>query len=420
MKGIISKNRITLPMPALGAALSLIIGFAAWFSLPTEIRAAEKEYKVGVITAFKMECGKATRKAAEMAAKEINAKGGVLGRNIKIVAADTEGNPEKGIMALKRLVEKDKVGILLGGASSGVVLAQMDYLKNYNVIFLAVGVSSPLIAKKVAEDYDKYKYEFRTCINALGLCKAIVEDELALLVKNGYAKFSVLREDAAWNRGLVKYLQAKVPKIGGSIVGVVDFDPKTIDFAPIFSKVSSSKADVAIPLLAHTDTITLYKQWYEMKAPFRMAGFNNPGLSADYWKKTGGTCLTEVNCGWGPILRAKITDKSIPFFDKYSAQFGEPPHGCAPTAYDAIYILANAADRAKSLETALLIGALEKTDYSGVTGRFVFDKKSHDAIYGSTDYCPFLVTQWQKGGKFEIIYPKELATSKFENPPWLK
>jgi branched-chain amino acid transport system substrate-binding protein len=82
--------------------------------------------------------------------------------------------------------------------------------------------------------------------------------------------------------------------------------------------------------------------------------------------------------------------------------------------------LANAAKRANSIETDVLIKALEETDYVGVTGRFVFDKKTHDATYGSAEYCPFLVTQWQTGGKFEIIYPKAIATSEFQNPPWLK
>jgi len=402
------------------SAICLSIGLLLSGMLQSEVQASEKEFRVGVVTSFKMECGKATLKAAEMAAEEINAQGGILGRKIVIFSADTESNPEKGIMAFKRLVEKDKVDVLLGGAVSGITLAQMDHLKNYDIIYLATGVSSPLISKKVAENYDKYKYEFRTTINALALCKAIVEDEISLLVKNGYKTFAILREDAAWNRGLVAYLQGNIPKVGGTIVTVIDFDPSTMDFAPIFSKISGSKADVAIPLLAHTDTITLYKQYHEMKAPFRMAGFNNPGMDAKYWEKTGGACLSEVNCTWGPVLRAVITPKSIPFFDKFSKKFGQPPHGCAASSYDAVYILVDAAERAKGFETDSLITAIEATDYVGATGRFVFDKKTHDAIYGSAEFCPFLITQWQEGGKFEVLLPKEIATSVYQDPPWLK
>lgn len=419
MKTSVSQNRNS-QLLRLTLFVFLIIGWMVCSVLPSNTDAIEKELRIGIVTSFKMECGKATLKATQMAAEEINAQGGILGRKIKILYADTESNTEKGIMALKRLVEKDKVDILLGGAMSGITLAQMEYLKNYNIIYLSVGVSSPLIAKKVAKNYDKYKYQFRTTINALAMCKAIVEDELALLVKRGHKKFAILREDAAWNRGLVKYLQKGVPKLGATIVTVVDFDPKTIDFAPIFSKITASKADVAIPLLAHTDTITLYKQYHEMKAPFRMAGFNNPGVNAKYWEKTGGACLSEVNIGFGPVLRAVITPESIPFFDKYSKKFEDAPHSCAATSYDTVYILADAAERAKSFETDALIKALEATDYVGVTGRYVFNKKTHDAIFGSIEYIPFLISQWQEGGKYEVLLPKELATSEYQDPPWLK
>jgi len=402
------------------SAICLSIGLLLSGMLQSELQASEKEFRIGVVTSFKMECGTATLKAAEMASEEINAQGGILGHQIKIFSGNSESDPEKGIMALKRLVEKDKVHVLLGGASSGVVLAQMDYLKNYNIIYLAVGPSSPLIAKKVAENYDKYKYEFRPFVNALDVCKTLVGDELSLLVKLGYKKFAILAEDAAWNRGLVKYIEANLPKEGGEVVTTVGFDPKTIDFAPVFAKVTASKADVAIPIIAHSDTITIYKQWHGMKPPFRMVGINNPGMNAKYWEQTGGACESEVNVTWGVILRAKITEKSIPFFDKYSKKYDEAPHACGSTGYDAVYILAEAVERAKSFDTGALINALEETNYTGSSGRFVFDKKTHDAIFGSIEYCPLLVTQWQEGGKFELLLPKEIATSEYQDPPWLK
>ncbi|MBU0513667.1 MAG: ABC transporter substrate-binding protein [Proteobacteria bacterium] len=400
------------------SALLVLVLIGAGVAIDRSL-AAKREFRIGLLTSLKMECGRATINAVKMAIAEVNAKGGVLGRKLKLFIADTESSPEKGITGLKRLVEKDKVHVLIGGASSGVVLACMDYLKRYNKVFMSTGVSSPLIAKKVAKNYGRYKYEFRTTINAINLAKSIIFDELALLVKLGYKRFAVLAEDAAWNRGLVGFLKKVLPKVGGQVVAVVRFDPQTADFAPVFSKIAASKAQVAIPLLAHTNTISLYKQWSSMKAPFRMAGFNNPGLHAEYWKKTGGACLSEVNVAWGALIRAKITRKTIPFFDAYVRQFKTTPHGCASTAYDGLWVLSNAARRAKSIKTGALIKALERTDYTGTAGRVVFDKKTHDALY-SPKYIPFLITQWQAGGRWVILWPKGFATSKFVNPPWLK
>jgi len=397
-----------------GIMILIIIGFTA-----SGAWADEKEFRIGLLTSYKMECGQASINAAEMAVEEINAQGGILGRKVKIFTADSESSPEKGITALKRLVEKDKVNALAGGAMSGVVLASMDFLKRYNLVFMSTGVSSPLIADKVVQDYDKYKYEFRTTINAKNLANAIINDELSLLVKLGYKKFAISAEDAAWNRGLVELLGKKIPTVGGEVVATEQFDPKTVDFAPIFSKIASSNAEVAVPLLAHTDAISFFKQWYEMKAPFRIAGFNNPGLHAEFWDKTGGACLTEVNVAWGALIRTEITEKTIPFFDKYTTNFKGAPHGCASTTYDGIWVLADAIQRAGSAETNALIEALEKTNYVGTAGRIEFEKNTHDAKY-SPEFIPFLVTQWQEGGKWAVLSPEKCSTSTFTNPPWLK
>jgi branched-chain amino acid transport system substrate-binding protein len=420
MKRITFQKRDGLLVVSALLPLSLMICLLVLGTMPTESRAADKEYKIGLVASSKEECGQATIKAAKMASEEINSQGGVLGRKIAILFEDDEGSTEKGISALKKLVEKDRVDFIMGGVVSGITLAQMEYMRNYNMIYMATGVSSPLIADKVAKNYDKYKYVFRTTINSLGLAKSIVEDELALFVKLGYKRFAIMAEDAAWNRGLIDYLQKNIPSIGGSIVNTVIFDPSTIDFAPVFSKITSGKADVAVTLFAHTDTITLYKQYREMKPPFRMVGFNNPGMDANYWKKTGGACLSEVNIAWGPIVRTAITNKSIPFFDRYSKKFGGPPHACSTPVYDGVYILADAVKRANGVKTNDLIRSLEASDYIGVTGRMVFDKKTHDVVFGSAAYCPYLVTQWQDGGKFAVLLPKGISKSEYKNPPWLK
>ena len=118
----------------LGFLLLLTISLLALWQGSAE--AADKELRIGILTSYKMECGQVSVKAAEMAAEELNTQGGVLGRKVRIYSADSEGSPEKGISALKRLVEKEKVHILAGGAISGVVLAAMDYLKRYNIVFM--------------------------------------------------------------------------------------------------------------------------------------------------------------------------------------------------------------------------------------------------------------------------------------------
>jgi branched-chain amino acid transport system substrate-binding protein len=419
MKGLKIASRKTR-RAAIPLVVTWVFIFTVLLGMPNPpLQAQEKEWRIGVTGAYKMEAGPGVLKGAEMAANEINAKGGVLGKQIKLFYADTETLPEKGITALKRLVERDKVQAIVGGTVSGVVLAQMEYLSQYKTVYMVSGASSPMIAEKVEKNYDKYKYQFRVTFNAKALADAILQEEIGYFIKLGYKKFALLVEDAAWNRGLPELLSAEIPKLGGTVTTVVKFDTNTLDFAPIFSRITGSGADFSINLVALSDTITLFKQWYEMKAPFRMGGFDNPGMIAEYWKRTGGACLSAVNIFAGASIRAAKTPRTIPWFDQYVKTYNHAPHSDASSTYDAVYLAADAAQRAKSLEAEAIIKALEATDYIGIQGRYVFDKKTHDTKNGP-DFVPFLVTQWQDGEKWVVLHPEKFATGKFINPPWLK
>ena len=294
----------------------------------------------------------------------------------------------------------------------------MDYLQRYNKVFISTGVSSPEIGEKVSKDFQRYKYQFRTVFNAADLAKFIVFGELAFMVKQGYTDFALLAEDAAWNRGLSGFIDKSLPEVGGKVVTTVPFDPQTKDFAPILSKIIASKAQVAIPLLAHTNVSVLFKQWNAMKAPFRMAGYNNSGLSEETWAITGGSCAFEVNVVYGSVIRTEITPKTIPFFDAYKERFKTSPHGCCSSSYDAVMVLADAISRAQSDETEPLIRALAQTDHVGILGRIVFDEKTHDAKF-TPEYIPFLATQWHENGKRVVLWPEKFATGRYEDPPWL-
>ena len=91
--------------------------------------------------------------------------------------------------------------------------------------------------------------------------------------------------------------------------------------------------------------------------------------------------------------RVRITDKTIPFYDKYMKLYKEAPNYTAGT-YDAIYILKDAVEKAGTLDSDKLVPLLEQTDYISAAGRVVFDK-SHDVTWGP-GYVTSLGTQWQE------------------------
>jgi branched-chain amino acid transport system substrate-binding protein len=93
--------------------------------------------KVGVIGPFKLTPGRDIQEAATLAAEEINAAGGVLGRKLELVFAETEQNPEKGKTAVERLLFVDKVDVVIGEHRSEVALAVQPILMENKKIFLS-------------------------------------------------------------------------------------------------------------------------------------------------------------------------------------------------------------------------------------------------------------------------------------------
>ena len=121
--------------------------------------------------------GGTLQNAARLAAEEINAKGGALGRKLEVVVADETENPEQGIAAIKKLTADDKVDVLIGGYTSGVTLAQLPHISNAKTIYLGVGAASPSITREGEGRLRQLQIHFpRVCpINAAHQARALVD-----------------------------------------------------------------------------------------------------------------------------------------------------------------------------------------------------------------------------------------------------
>ncbi|MHC4478406.1 MAG: ABC transporter substrate-binding protein, partial [Planctomycetota bacterium] len=161
------------------------------------------------------------------------------------------------------------------------------------------------------------------------------------------------------------------------------------------------------------------KQWGELKVPAAAVGINVEAQKDGFWEATGtkGNYTMTMNT----YARVKITDTTIPFFDKYRKKFGEAPNYNAGT-YEVVYILKEAIERAGSLDADKVVAELEKTDRNGTQGRLIFTK-DHDVTWGP-GYITGLGTQWQDG-KNVAVWPVNWEGVTYEGavpyklPPWV-
>ncbi len=389
-------------------------------ALALPARAAEP-IRIGVIAEESSITGVAIPNGAKLAAEEINAKGGVDGRMIEIVSYDDHSSSADAVRAFQRAVNQDHVQAVIASYISEVALALMPWAARLHMPFLTPGAASNEISMAVHKDYERNKYTFHPYIISKFLADSVCDSAKDLLVGKLHMKTAaVMSEDAAWTTPLDEEYLACLPKIGLNVVDHVRFSPDTTDFTPIFNEIEGKHADVIITGISHVGTQPTV-QWKQQQVPIPMYGISSQATSSTFWKDTNGSTDGVVF----QTLSAPgvaITPKTIPFTDAYVKKYGITPAYDGDTAYDEVYMLADAIHRAGSTDADKLVAALEATDYAGTVGRVAFygrdDPYTHAMKYGP-GFVTGLLVQWQDG-KQKAIWPPGLANATMRFPAFIK
>ncbi len=379
---------------------------------------AQPAIKIGINAPIQVQAGRDIRDGAQLAVDEINAKGGVLGRQLSMVVADETEDPEKGISAIKKLTADEKVDVLIGGYTSGVTLAQLPHITRAKTIALTVGAASPAITAKVKQNYDANKYIFRTgVLNSLHLANGLLGYMTGFLHGElGMKKFAIVGESAKWVQDLLPYLKKSAQDKGLDIVMAETFDTGTTNFSPLLSKVKNSGAEYMVVILSHASSDILAKQWYDARVPVPYGGIDVKSQDTDFFERVGGKSISEVAFNF--IVRAPLSERTLPFFEAFEKRYKREPVYTGSGAYDSVYAYADAVTRAGKADTDAVIKALETIDMPMTTGRMQLDE-SHDLKAGA-GLVNLLFVQWQEGGKRVIVWPKEARTGDYVKPQWMK
>ncbi len=204
---------------------------------------AADSLKIGVIAEAQAIAGASIPQAAQLAADEINAKGGVDGRKIEIVTYDNHSSSADSVRAFQRAVNEDKVNAVIASYISEVVLALEPWASRLKTPFVTPGAASNEISKSVHADYEKNKYTFHGYLTSAALALSVCDAAKDLLVDQKHMKTAVIMsEDAAWTKPLDVGYEECLPKIGLKVLDHIRFSPDTTDFTPIFNKIEGSEA----------------------------------------------------------------------------------------------------------------------------------------------------------------------------------
>ena len=396
------------------AVLLLTIGPFAWAQDQGPI-------KIGVIAEAQAVAGSSIPQAAQLAADEINAKGGVDGRKIEIVSYDNHSSSAESVRAFQRAVNEDHVNAVIASYLSEAVLALEPWSARLKTVMITPGAASDVITANIAKDYEHNKYAFDGYLTSSAIAGLVCDAAKDMLVDGLKMKTAVMMsEDAAWTTPFDAGLEACLPKIGFKVLDNIRFSPDTTDFTPIFNKIEGEKPDVIITGISHVG-VQPTVQWKSQQVPIPMFGVSSQATNSTFWKDTNGATEGVLYQGVsGPGVA--VTPKTLPFVDEFVKKYGNTPSYCGYTAYDDVFIIADAIKRAGSLDSDKLVAAMEKTDYVGTIGRVEFLPQGDPHVHGLKTGAGFitgLMLQWQKGEQVNL-WPAALAKGKLEFPPFVK
>ena len=360
--------------------------------------------KIGVVgprTGPAAATGKAFEEGIAIALDHINAKGGVLGKQVEVVFEDTGGVPEKAASALEKLATRDKVPIVVGESHSSSALAEIEVANRYKIPLIICEAWHDDITKK------NYKWVFR----AGPVNSGVVDFYIAPFAKdNGFKKVAIVRENSDWGVGIAEQTETDLKNFGIPFI-TLKVERESKDFYTELTKIKGENPDIILAYIYGTGLHFFVAQAHEVGLSPKcliLDGAGPPSLWDTFWKNVGKAGELELFMS-SMHEKVHLTPTSRKFWDDYKKKYGKDPSDYKTRSiYNVILIAADAINRAKSTDNEPIVAALEKTNLEVTTGIVKFGLKQ-----GTYEYHqwmpPMLVVQWQDQ-KQVVVYPKKAAT----------
>lgn len=310
----------------------------------------------------------------------------VLGKKVELVVADNKSDKAEAASVAARLIEKDKVKVIIGTYGSSLAMAAGNIVKENKVPAIGTSCTNP----QVTANNDYY---FRACF--IDPFQGTVMANYAF--KNGAKKVAIIQEVSNdYAVGLAKFFKEAFVKLTGSpdsIIEVANYQTGDKDFSAILTNIKAKNPDVIFAPGNFTESALLIKQ-------ARQLGLTVPFLGGDTWETqefidVGGKDVEGASLSTAFDREKASTAEAKKFLDAYVKEYKGEPSALTALAYDAYLIAIDGIKRAGTATDSVKIrDAIAQTkDLEAVTGKTTLDKNG-DAIKAA-------VIKTVKDGKFK-------------------
>jgi ABC-type branched-subunit amino acid transport system substrate-binding protein len=405
------RSRLGLLLVPLAAALVV----AGQVGARTEGSAAKAPIKVGIslpITGNFSEPGTAAMRGYQIWAKLVNSHGGILGRKVQLVIRDDQSDQNTIVNDYNRLINEDKVDLLLGTFSSLLNLPASAVAEKFRMVYVEPAGGSPKM----------FNRGFQYLFFAQPATAPHQGDLFAKWVKGlpgakRPTKAAYPEQDDPFAKPVAEGIRAKLEAAGIQTVYQNTYSPDTTDFDTIASAIKNSGAQIVVQGAVFDDGVGLIRSMkkvgynptilFQTSAPSESSTFSNAiGI-----KNTEGIFYA---VSWSPSSKGKRYPQNQAFLKAYKAKFkGQIPAEDAADAFAAAQVLETAVKKVGAVDQDKIKDYLHSHVVQTILGPLSWDST------GAPQQA-FLLAQWQRGAA-QIVLPKVVRTSKkivFPKPNW--
>lgn len=375
--------------------------------LPATASAADTAFSVPLpLTGGQAKFGEIIKKSMEIAAEEINAKGGVKGGKLVLRFEDSQGKPEIARSIAEKIIDVQKQPLLFGEYTSACAKAVAAVAEERKTPYVVVASAADEITQQ------NYKYVYR--INPTNAYYA--SGLLSFMDKVVKPKTMViLYESSDFGTSGAEEMAKSAEKAGIKVLMKEKYEKGAVDFKPILSQVKAQNPDVIYMVSYVMDAALLMRQIKELRIDARLfaggaAGFAIPEF-IDNAKDAAEFVVTATL--WSPQVSYPGARE---FAEKYKAAHGDYPSYHGALAYASVYVVKDAVERAKALTTEDINAAMKGVDLMTAFGPVKFESRDG---YQNQNFIDTLALQ-VLSGKHETIWPERYASAKpvYPIPKW--
>ncbi|MCG6944845.1 MAG: ABC transporter substrate-binding protein [Deltaproteobacteria bacterium] len=361
---------------AIWIVLTLIISLALPFSCTKE----KEPYKVGAVfsvTGRASFLGEPEKKTVDMIAEAINKVGGINGHPLELVLYDDESDETKCVLAVKRLIKKDKVPVIIGPSLSGNTLAVVKVVNDAKVPLVSCAASNKIVTPVVDR-----KWVFKVPQSDTHAVEKIYD----YLLKNGIKKIAIMSVSTGFGASGREELLRLAPEVGIEIVADERYGPKDTDITAQLTRIRGTDAQAIVNWSVGPTQVLAVKNWHDLgmtNIPF----YQSHGFGSRKNIELAGGAAEGVFC---PLGRVNIPDlvpadnpqkKVIELYNKaYQEKYHEPLSSFGGHGWDALNLVIDAL-RAVGPDSAKIRDYIEnRTNFIGQHGVFNFSPTDHNGL----------------------------------------